>query len=191
MVRKFKASRVPNSSKKREDVSFEQGSSSVSDQSDFSSVMSCLRARNSRDVCERMGVLEDRYAVLSWSLSHTGTRGWVEDSHDLDYEVTICEIPGVQRSWFRWRCTRNVDTVTKRTTSTTTSRQRGIYASIIALVSLCFPTISIDRLQVQCKPLASQLITARSRDRSPRSREHMPAIALDRHRHFLDRAVFG
>ena len=34
-------------------------------------------------------------------------------------------------------------------------------------------------------------VTARSRNRSPHSREHMPAIALDRHYHFLDRAAFG
>ena len=44
-----------------------------------------------------------------------------------------------------------------------------------------------------CRCNAIQLVTARWRDRSPRSRarEHMPAIALDRHRHFLDRAAFG
>ena len=40
-----------------------------------------------------------------------------------------------------------LETLTERTTPTTTSRQRGIYASIIASVSLCFATISIGRLQ--------------------------------------------
>ena len=82
------------------------------------------------------------------------------------------------------------ETLKKRMSSSMTSRQRGIWASIIASVSLCFATMSIDRLQVQCKPVGNGSI-ARVRECSPRSREHMPAIALDRHRHFLDRAAFG
>ena len=51
-----------------------------------------------------------------------------------------------------------LETLTERTTPTTTSRQRGIYASIIASVSLCFAKISIGRLQavqVKCKPVGN------------------------------------
>ena len=70
-----------------------------------------------------------------------------------------------------------LETLTERTTPTTTSRQRGIYASIIASVSIVF-CHDIDRSTAGCAGVmqASQLVTARSRDRSPRSRarEHMP-----------------
>ena len=83
MVRKFKAYACQTRQKKWEDVSFEQGSSSASDHSAFSLVMSCLWARNSLDVWERMDVLEDRYSVLSWTLSRTGTCGRGEDSRNL------------------------------------------------------------------------------------------------------------
>ena len=44
---------------------------------------------------------------------------------------------------------------TGRMTLTKSNRQRGIYPSIVASVSLCFATILIDRLQVKCKPVGN------------------------------------
>ena len=98
---------------------------------------------------------KNRYAVLSWPLSRSGTRGQGKDSR-------------IRKSRYaRFRASsvldldedaQDLEALTEKTTSTTTIRQRGIYPSIIASVSLCFATIPIDRLQVQYKPLAWQLV---------------------------------
>ena len=122
-----------------------------------------------------MGAPEDRYAVLSWTLSRTGTRGRGEESRDLDLQVTMCEIPGVQRSWFRWRCTRNVDKENNSNNDQSPARDLRVYHRFSFIV-FCH---DIDRSTAGCAGVmqASQLVTARSCDRSPRSRarEHMPA----------------
>ena len=129
---------------KMKDESFEQGSLFVSDKSAFSSVVLCLQARNSRRLgkngCTRRPA---RYTFLD-AVTYRDAR--------TRRGITR---PGSRKSRyarFRASSVRDFDedaqeTLTERTTSTTTSRQRGICASIIASVTLCFATISIDRLQ--------------------------------------------
>ena len=159
---------------------FKQRSSSFSDQISFSSVMPCLRARNSRDVGK------------DWAYSKTGTPSYPGRCVG-ETRTHATRISTSRYARFRVSTVRDFDedaqeALIERKTSTMTSRQGGINASVITSVSLCFATI-YDRSIAGCN--ARQLVTAQSHDRSPCSREHMPSISLDGLCHFLDRAAFG
>ena len=144
MGRKFKASRVPNLSKNEQMYAL---SKEV-----CSSVIKVRFLRSCR-VCGR-GTLAT--FGKEWVYLKTGTLYFPGRCHvqgragEAKNHATWIRKSRYAR--FRASSVRDFDedaleTLTKRTTPTTTSRQRGIYASIIASVSLFFATISIGRLQ--------------------------------------------